>query len=176
MTIRDYEKLCVNIDKEDFIAWEDPESNDLLIQYENENETIYQIPINSEDEKVEKSSSPAENYLHFWLNEVSRASTGAGRKNLDEEWTSWRFWDDFGSVKDIIKAYEDIFKFEEIVCDISWTENKGRLEKRNLNNTKDIRMFDIDGKLLSKRQKDKYCKGPLKQNNRMYLSKSLQVK
>ena len=56
------------------------------------------------------------------------------------------------------------------------TENKGRLEKRSLNDTKEIRMFDTEAELLSKRQKDIYCKGQLKETNQVYFSKSIQVK
>jgi hypothetical protein len=121
------------------------------------------------------ASSPADNYLHFWLNEVSRAAAGRGRKNQDEEWTSWRFWDHFGSVEDIIEAFEDIIKFGDTVCNILLTENEGRMEKRSLNDAK-IRMVDIEGKLIPKRHKHKYCKGQLKQNNPVYISKSPRVK
>ena len=69
------ERLFVNISKEDMIAWEDPRGDDLLIQYDEENDIIDQLhgiqedrsPIISDDEDVEGSSSPAKNYLHFWL-------------------------------------------------------------------------------------------------------------
>ena len=69
------ERLFVNISKEDMIAWEDPRGDDLIIQYDEENDIIDQLhgiegdrsPIISDDEDVEGSSSPAKNYLHFWL-------------------------------------------------------------------------------------------------------------
>ena len=65
-TTSDYEKLCVNINKEDLIAWEDPKEYDLIIRYEEDNAILYQIhdfeenadhsPIISDDEITERKN------------------------------------------------------------------------------------------------------------------------
>ena len=87
LTVRDYERLFVNINKEDLIAWEDPQCDDLLIQYDKENDIIDElhgieggIDHSDGDGDVEGSSSPAENYLHFWLHEVGQMLSNSWRK------------------------------------------------------------------------------------------------
>jgi len=120
--VTDYEKLCIDIKKQDLIVWEDPKATDLIMKYQEENyltprsidyeEYKDYSPIISDDENDEECSSPRENYLHFWLNEINRASTVL-RKDQNGNWTTWNFWDYFGSVKEITEAYADTFDFKD---------------------------------------------------------------
>eukprot|EP00092_Neocalanus_flemingeri_P026726 GFUD01028978.1.p1 GENE.GFUD01028978.1~~GFUD01028978.1.p1 ORF type:complete len:580 (+),score=169.14 GFUD01028978.1:34-1773(+) len=146
-TVQDYEKLCIDINKQDLIAWEDPAAGDLIMKYEEDNTlpNVYEdnFPIISEDENDEEYSSPREKYLHFWLNELTWASI-VGRKYLNANWTGWSFWDHFGSVKEITKAYEDTFDFNDtnyvedsLVCDTSTEKKFKRKEKRFMKESED---------------------------------------
>eukprot|EP00092_Neocalanus_flemingeri_P090583 GFUD01114749.1.p1 GENE.GFUD01114749.1~~GFUD01114749.1.p1 ORF type:complete len:515 (+),score=155.48 GFUD01114749.1:43-1587(+) len=130
-TVQDYEKLCIDINKQDLIAWEDPTAGDLIIKYDNTLSNVNEnnFPIISDDENDEEYSSPREKYLHFWLNDLTWAST-VGRKDLKANWTGWSFWDHFGSVKEITKAYEDTFDFKDTHYVEESLENKRKIPQK----------------------------------------------
>eukprot|EP00092_Neocalanus_flemingeri_P099710 GFUD01127246.1.p1 GENE.GFUD01127246.1~~GFUD01127246.1.p1 ORF type:complete len:207 (+),score=53.54 GFUD01127246.1:119-739(+) len=69
-TIQDNEKLCIDINKQDLIVWEDPTAVDMIMKYEEDNKlsNVYEaFKTNSaiiSDDENEEYASPKEKYLH----------------------------------------------------------------------------------------------------------------
>jgi len=120
LTGKDYDNLCIDINKKDLIAWEDPEAIDLIMKYE-ENKRVDKLFtkhlgnknnffIISDDEN-EENYKTRETYVHSWLNEMNRKETKS-KEDVNGNWMNWDFWEHFGSVEEITHSYETIFELK----------------------------------------------------------------
>merc|ERR1719323_790711 len=81
-------ELNVEIEKDDLIAIDDPEAQDLLVEYQKNNDWLN---------------------WSFW-NEFGSAGEilGAYEELIQNDWANWMFWNYFGSADDILAANEEI--------------------------------------------------------------------
>jgi len=81
-------ELNVEIEKDDLIAIDDPKAQDLLVEYQKNNDWLN---------------------WSFW-NEFGSAGEilGAYEELIQNAWANWKFWNYFGSADDILAANEEI--------------------------------------------------------------------
>lgn len=203
-TLNEYDNLCIAINKQDSISWEDPKAVDLLMKCEghfNDDERDmepHHSPIISDVDTDDEGSSPGEKYLHFWLNELNRESI-ISREDINKTWTRWSLWDHFGSVKEISEAHEATFDFfyiddkeGSINCKPK-SQNSTKAKKKrktidernrksclfeNKENKKMSKKHYFDSSQTIKRQKlgAGFCQGNMKTINAGNYLKTIQVK